>query len=108
MRKREKEKHSSESKSSDDDLGTFFFAKLWYFHANAENPWSSHQVRISPSLITKGYKTIITNRRFRGYLIGGTNSRQNYEYILDRRIFKERVQMVHKRAYFAHVTKNDK
>lgn len=42
MRIREKEKHSSESKSSDDDLGTFLFSKVWYFHNKASNPWSSH------------------------------------------------------------------
>ena len=59
-------------------------------------------------MITKGYKTIITNRRFRAYLTGGNNSRQNYEFLLERKVFKERAQMVHKRAYFAHAIRNDK
>eukprot|EP00347_Sterkiella_histriomuscorum_P007939 403346987 len=108
MRNREKEKHSSESKSSDDDRGTFFFAKVWFFHVNATDPWSHSLIRISPSLITKGYKTIITHKRFRAYLIGGNNSRQNYEFILERKVFKERAQMKHKRAYYAHSIKNDK
>ena len=102
MRIRETEKHSSESKSSDDDLGTFFFAKVWYFYNKATNPW------ISPSLITKGYKTIITNSRFRAYLIGGNNSKQNFEYLLERRVFKERSCMNHKRAYFAHAIRSDR
>ena len=75
MRKREKEKHSSESKSSDDDHGTFFYARVWFYYPLATNPWLSHQVRISPSLITKGFKTIITNKRFRAYLIGGNSSK---------------------------------
>lgn len=65
-------------------------------------------MRISPSLITKGYKTIITNSRFRAYLIGGNNSKQNYEYLLERRVFKERAYMSSKRAYFAHAIKNDR
>ena len=40
VRQREKEKHSSESKSSDDDLGTFLYSKVWFYHVNATIPWS--------------------------------------------------------------------
>ena len=81
IRIRERNKHSSESKSSDDDYGKFFYAKVWYFYANSlPNPWSSSLIRISPSLITKGYRTIITNKRFRAFLVGGSNSRQTYEF----------------------------
>ena len=109
MRNREKEKHSSESKSSDDDKGTFFFARVWFFHVNAHpNPWSSQQVRISPSLVTKGFKTIITSGRFRAYLIGGSNSKQCYEYLLPRKLLKERQFMLHKRSYFANATRSDR
>jgi len=49
------------------------------------------QLRISPAMMTKGgFKTIITQKRFRAFLIGGTNSKQNWEYLLDRKTFRPR------------------
>ena len=51
---------------------------------------------------TKGYKTIITNVRFRAFMMGGTNSSQNYEYVLKRNVLKERKFLHTCRAYFAY------
>jgi hypothetical protein len=80
-----KEKYSSEAKSSDDELGRLLYARVWLYtncppdldhNSNNMNPWSFIQVRISPSMMTKGgYRTIITAGRFRAFLIGGTNSK---------------------------------
>ena len=68
--------HSSEAKSSDDDFGKFFYSRVWFFNSLAENPWTFTQVSIPPSISTKGgFKTIITNKRFRCFLVGGSNSR---------------------------------
>ena len=78
-----KDKYSSEAKSSDDELGRLLYARIW-FYANFKtsskdsyfNPWSFIQVRISPSMMTKGgFRTIITAGRFRAFMIGGTNSK---------------------------------
>mmetsp|Transcript_16106 Transcript_16106/g.15504 ORF Transcript_16106/g.15504 Transcript_16106/m.15504 type:complete len:81 (+) Transcript_16106:336-578(+) len=63
---------------------------------------------MSPSIVTKGYRTVITSVRFRAFLIGGTNSRQNYEFIYDRKVLKERSFMNCKRAYFSSAIKQDK
>lgn len=71
-----KNAHSSESKSSGDELGTFLYTNVWFYHADAKpNPWTSRKIKISPAMVTKGYKTVITNTRFRAFMIGGTNSR---------------------------------
>lgn len=85
-----KEKYSSEAKSSDDELGRLLYARVWYYTSypskiindgNLHNPWSFIQVRISPSLMTKGgFRTIVTAGRFRAFLIGGTNSKQTWEF----------------------------
>ena len=71
-----KNAHSSESKSSGDELGTFLYTHVWFYHADAKpNPWTARKIKISPAMVTKGYKTVITNTRFRAFMIGGTNSR---------------------------------
>lgn len=57
---------------------------------------------------TKGYKTIITNVKFRAFLMGGANSTQNYEYILKKNVLKERKFMHTCRAYFADAQRNDR
>jgi hypothetical protein len=60
-------------------------------------------------MFTKGgFKTIITQKRFRAFLIGGTNSKQNWEFMLDRKLFRPRQSMILKRAYYAHCLKQDK
>jgi hypothetical protein len=69
-----KNAHSSESKSSGDELGTFLYSKLWLYQANSKRPWSDKKIKISPAMQTKGYKTIITNVRFRAFMMGGSNS----------------------------------
>ena len=64
---------------------------------------------IPPSISTKGgYKTIITSKRFRCFLVGGSNSRQNWEFNLERRTFRPRAQLHLKRAYYAHCVKEDR
>mgnify|MGYP000728032392 CR=1 FL=1 len=50
---------------------------------------------------TSGYKTVITNGRFRVFIMGGTNSNQNYEYVHRRTTLKELKFMNTCRAYFA-------
>ena len=40
--------------------------------------------------------------------MGGTNSRQNYEFQIERKVLKERSFMNYKRAYFANVIKSDR
>ena len=71
----QKASHSSESKSSGDEMGTFLFSNVWHYRVNAlPNPWTAHKVKISPAIKTKGFKTIITNTRFRAFLMGGANS----------------------------------
>ena len=65
---------SSESKSSGDELGTFLYSSVWHYHARAQNPWSVKKIKISPAMVTKGYKTIITNIKFRAFMMGGTDS----------------------------------
>jgi hypothetical protein len=98
----QKNANSSESKSSGDELGTFLYSTVWHYRPHAlPNPWTPHKVKISPAIKTKGYKTIITNVRFRAFLIGGANSNQVYEYILKRNVLKERKFMHTCRAYFA-------
>jgi hypothetical protein len=60
-------------------------------------------------MMTKGgFKTIITQKRFRAFLIGGTNSKQNWEFMLDRKTFRPRSSMYLKRAYYAYCLKQDK
>jgi N-acetylneuraminic acid mutarotase len=60
-------------------------------------------------MVTKGgFRTIITSGRFRAYLIGGTNSKQNWEFQLERKTFRARASMLLKRAYFAFAVKEDK
>jgi len=67
--------NSSESKSSGDELGTFLFGDIWLYHHDAKpNPWTCRKIKISPVMVTKGFKTVITNVRFRAFLMGGTNS----------------------------------
>mmetsp|Transcript_39537 Transcript_39537/g.60378 ORF Transcript_39537/g.60378 Transcript_39537/m.60378 type:complete len:212 (+) Transcript_39537:202-837(+) len=101
--------NSSESKSSGDEMGTFLFGDIWYYYHDAKPiPWKCHKIKISPALVTKGFKTVITNTRFRAFLIGGTNSAQNYEYILSRNVLKERKFMHTCRAYFADCQKDDR
>ena len=86
-----KNAHSSESKSSGDELGTFLYGEVChYFHDARPNPWRRSKIRISPALATKGHRTVITNKRFRAFLIGGINSAQNYEYLLQRNNLKPR------------------
>jgi len=71
-----KNAHSSESKSSGDELGTFLYTSIWLYWANAlPNPWSARRIKISPVMSTKGYKTVITNCRFRAFIMGGNNSK---------------------------------
>lgn len=73
------------------------------------NPWSCVQVRISPSLSTKGgFRTVITAGKFRAFLIGGTNSKQTWEFQLERKMFRARASMLLRRAYFAYSLKDDK
>ena len=110
MRSWLKEKHSSEAKSSEEECHCLLFARVWFFDVGAtKNPWSFSTVRISPSLMSKGgFKTVITHGRFRAFLIGGTNSRQNWEFTLPRKTFRARAYMFLKRAYFAHCIKQDK
>ena len=107
-REAQKNAHSSESKSSGDELGNFLYSKLWLYQANALNPWTEKKIKISPAMETKGYKVIITNVRFRAFMMGGTNSRQNYEYILKKNVLKERKFMHTCRAYFADVQRSDR
>jgi hypothetical protein len=111
-----KEKYSSEAKSSDDEFGRLLYARVWYFNmatvkqgSSDYNPWTFQQIRISPSMMTKGgYRTVVTQNRFRAFLIGGNNSRQVWEYQLDRKKFRSRANMVLKRAYFAHAVKDER
>ena len=71
-----KNAHSSESKSSGDELGTFLYTNIWLYYANAlPSPWTPRKIKISPVMATKGYKTVITNCRFRAFVIGGNNSK---------------------------------
>jgi hypothetical protein len=104
------EKHSSEAKSSDDELGRLLVARVWFFSNQLpQSPWSFIQIRISPSLMTKGgFRTIITSKRFRAYLVGGTNSRQNWEFQIERKTLRARASMNLKRAYFAYCVKEDR
>lgn len=90
-------------------MGTFLFGNVWFYRPHAVNrEWECHQVKISPALKTKGYKTVITNSRFRTFIIGGANSNQNYEYVLKRNVLKERKFMNMSRAYFADAQRNDR
>ena len=105
----EKNAHSSECKSSGDELGTFLYGNVWFYRAYTKpSQWTYNQVKISPALKTKGFKTVITNNRFRAFLMGGANSNQNYEYILKRNVLKERKFMHTCRSYFADAQRNDR
>ena len=55
-----------------------------------------------------GFRTIITQNSFRALLIGGSNSRQNWEFQIERKTFRSRAYMNLKRAYFAYCVKDDK
>lgn len=100
--------HSSESKGSGDELGTFLYTNIWHYYARSEKPWHAHKVKISPAMQTSGYKTIITNDRFRVFIMGGTNSNQNYEYVPRRTTLKECKFMNTCRAYFADAQRSDR
>jgi hypothetical protein len=100
--------NSSESKSSGDELGTFLIGKVWHYRPHGPDPWMCHKVRISPALTTKGYKTIITNNKFRAFLVGGASSNQCYEYKLKGHVLKERKFMNTCRAYFADALRSDR
>jgi hypothetical protein len=55
-----------------------------------------------------GFRTVITSGRFRAFLIGGANSKQTWEFILERKKFRARASMLLKRAYFAYTIKEDR
>ena len=63
---------------------------------------------MSPAMRTKGHKTVITNTRFRAFIMGGANSVQNFEYILKRNVLKERKSMNVCRSYFADAQRDDR
>lgn len=109
MKRYLREQNSSEAKSSDDTgFSEFWVARVWLFYSVARDPWTYAQVFTPPSMLTKGgYKTVITQGRFRCFIIGGTNSRQNWEFNLERKAFRPRAQMIFKRAYFSFCVKQD-
>jgi len=56
-------------------MGTFLYSTVWHYRPYAlPNPWVPFQIKISPAIKTKGFKTIITNVKFRAFLMGGANS----------------------------------